>query len=84
LSVDHGAFVQGSGSVLGDSPAAKAGLQQGDIITRINNTDINADNPLSSVIAQFKPGETVTLTVIRGGKTTQLKATLGEAPSSSQ
>lgn len=84
LPVDHGAFVQGASSVQSDSPAAKAGLQQGDIITKINGKDINADTTLSSIVGQFKPGETVTLTVVRQGKTIELRATLGEAPQTIQ
>ncbi|MBI2797675.1 trypsin-like peptidase domain-containing protein [Candidatus Saccharibacteria bacterium] len=82
LPVENGAFVQGTGSVVGGSPAASAGLEQGDIITKINNTEINADNQLTSVVGKFKPGDTVTLTVVRQGKTITIKAKLGEAPSS--
>jgi serine protease Do len=82
LATDNGAFVQGASSVQADSPAARAGLQRGDIITKINGKEINANNPLSSIIGQFKPGDAVTLTIVRQGKTIELKATLGEAPNS--
>lgn len=83
LSVEEGALVYGSGNqlaVLPGSPAAKAGLQQGDIIIKFNGQTITEDNPLSGYIGKAKPGDTVTLTILRDGKQQELKVTLEESP----
>lgn len=66
--------------VITDSPAAKAGLQRGDIIIAVNETRLDAQNPLADVIAQFKPGDVVTLTIRRNDAEQKLKVTLGENP----
>jgi S1-C subfamily serine protease len=63
-----------------DSPAAKAGLKEGDIITQIEGTAIDPEHPLEAALTSYRPGQTVTLTVLRGGETLQLKVTLGTRP----
>ena len=64
-----------------NSPAAQAGLQQRDVITAIDDQPLKEESSLSRVINQHKPGDTVTLTVLRGGQTMEVKVTLGESPS---
>jgi S1-C subfamily serine protease len=64
-----------------NSPAAQAGLQQRDVITAIDGQSLKEESSLSRAINQHKPGDTVTLTVLRGGQTMDVKITLGEAPS---
>ena len=64
------------------SPAAKAGLQGGDIITAVNGTHVASVNQFVATIANYAPGDTVTLTVNRGGQTKTLKLTLGAQPAS--
>ena len=84
LSVTSGAFLKGGSStsaILSGSPAQKAGLQEGDIIVKVNDTPIDSSHSLTQTLGQFKPGDTVTLTVVRQGKTTTIKATLAESPS---
>ncbi|MCL5411467.1 MAG: trypsin-like peptidase domain-containing protein [Patescibacteria group bacterium] len=73
----EGAFIQ---RVVPDGPADKAGVKAGDIITKIGDTKINSDNPLSKVILKNKVNDTVNLEVWRDGQTQTLKATLTEAP----
>ena len=51
------------------SPAAKAGLQAGDLITAVNGTTVTSVNQFVAAIANYAPGETVTLTVKRSGET---------------
>ncbi len=85
LDQKRGAFIApseetGQPSILPDSPAQKAGLQEGDIITRVNDTPINEDNSLVSVLGRFAVGDTVTLTVVRDGNEMSLQATLEETP----
>lgn len=62
------------------SPAAQAGLQPRDIITQINGKPINSESALSQILSQLRPGDTITLTVVRGTQTLQAQATLTEAP----
>ncbi|MBV9363075.1 MAG: trypsin-like peptidase domain-containing protein [Solirubrobacterales bacterium] len=64
------------------SPAAKAGLQGGDIITAVNGTHVASVNQFVATIANYAPGDSVTLTVNRGGQTKTLKLTLGAQPAS--
>ena len=66
--------------VLEGTPAAEAGLQEGDIITGIDDTDIESMIQLSSEIQRRTPGETVTLDIVRDGETMQLEVTLTERP----
>lgn len=85
LSVSKGAYIvpstDGTASVVAGSPAEKAGLKEKDIITKVNNVSIDDKTGLTSALSQFKVGNKVTLTVIRGGKTITLHATLEAAPS---
>jgi S1-C subfamily serine protease len=64
------------------SPADRAGLQQNDVIAAINGQAIDQDHPLVSVLFTHKPGETVTLTVLRNGQSSQIKLTLATHPTS--
>ncbi len=86
LSVNRGAYIapsqDGQPSVVPGSPADKAGLQEKDIITKVNNTALDSRTDLTSAISQYQPGDTVSLTVIRGGKTIHISITLGKAPAS--
>jgi putative serine protease PepD len=61
-------------------PAAKAGLQPGDLITAVNGKKITSVNDFVGTIATYSPGDTVTLTVKRGGETKSVKLTLGAQP----
>jgi serine protease Do len=81
LKVKNGAYLNsssGASAVVAGSPAEKAGLRDGDIIVKVDNTPIDQTHPLSSVLGSFAPGDTVTITVNRDGKEEQLKATLAE------
>jgi serine protease Do len=86
LSVKRGAYIapatEGQDSVIDGSPAAKAGLKEKDIITKVNGTEIDEKTSLTSALNKYKVGDTVTLTVVRDGKTIQVKATLEAAPQS--
>ena len=79
------------------TPAAKAGLKGGtaqlslqgqtyevggDIITAIDGTSVGSMDQLASIIATHKPGDVVTLTIVRQSVTQQLKVTLAARPAS--
>ncbi|QHC26467.1 S1C family serine protease [Streptomyces sp. GS7] len=68
----------GSDSVTPNGPAAKAGLQPGDTITKLDSTIIDSGPTLISEIWQHKPGDHVTLTYKRGGKEHTAQVTLGQ------
>lgn len=78
LGVSQGAYVysENGSAVVSGSPADKAGLQKGDVITKVNDDTVGQSAGLSTLLAQYTPGTTVTLTVVRDGKTLDLKATL--------
>jgi putative serine protease PepD len=67
--------------VTSGGPGAKAGLQAGDVITAVNSTPITDVNKFIGTIAGYRPGDTVTLTVHRGGEVKKLRLTLGVQPS---
>ncbi len=78
LTADRGAVVA---SVQDGSPADRAGLSEGDVITAINGTSIRTSDVLHNMIAMYKPGTTIELDVARkAGGRVQIKAKLGEAP----
>ena len=76
LPVQWGAYVT---RVADGSPASQAGLQQGDIITKVGDVAIDRDHSYLNTLYTYKPGDKVTLTVVRNGQTLRLEVTLGEA-----
>lgn len=68
----------GTPSVTPNGPAAKAGLKAGDVITKFNDTVIDSGPTLIGEIWTRKPGEKVTLTYERDGKTATAEVTLGQ------
>jgi len=74
----QGALVQ---MVQPGSPAAKAGINQGDIITQIGGKDVVGESDLAEQLDKHKPGDKVTLTVARNGSTQKMDVTLGAATS---
>jgi putative serine protease PepD len=72
----------GSSPIVAGSPAAKAGLQAGDVITAVNGTAVTSVNQFVATIANYAPGRTVTLTVNRSGESKSIKLTLGAQPAS--
>jgi putative serine protease PepD len=63
--------------VIGGSAAAKAGLKSGDVIVSMAGTAITSMADLSSVIDEHKPGDTISVTFVRGGKQHTIDVTLG-------
>jgi serine protease Do len=68
------------GEVSADSPAAKAGLAQGDVITELNGARVDDSRELRLKISQLAPGSTVKLKVVRDGAARDLDIALGELP----
>ena len=59
-------------------PAAEAGLQAGDVITRVNGTEITGSSDLVSLVSASSIGDMLTMTVYRQGSTMELTVTVGE------
>ena len=93
MQTQGGALVE---AVSPDSPASKAGIRGGDqtvtvqgeqftiggdVIVKIDNTEIKTADDLIAYLGTKKPGDTVTVTVERDGKTQELTVTLAERPS---
>ena len=75
---------RGGGALIGDvtpnSPAAKAGIQRGDIITEMDGKTVNGPDDLSVRTSEMAPGTVVHLKVFRSGQTRDIEVTLGEYP----
>lgn len=82
LTTDEGAYLVSGGpdepAVAPDSPAARAGLREGDVVTAVNGKKLTRERPLQAVVARLRVGEAVVLTVIRDGKIVSLRAVLDE------
>ncbi len=76
LPAQWGVFVT---RVASGGPASQAGLQRGDIITKIGDVTLDETHSYTNTLFTFKPGDQVALEIIRGGKTMQVQVTLGEA-----
>jgi S1-C subfamily serine protease len=74
---DNGNPISG---VKAGTPAANAGVKDGDIIVSIDGKVIDEEHPLDATLAQFSPGDTVTVVVLRDGKDVTLKVTLATRP----
>ncbi len=66
------------GSVIDDSPAQKAGLKKGDIITAFDGKEVKDLKQYSGILKTYKPGDKVTVTIVRNGKKSDIPLVLGE------
>lgn len=77
LSVQWGIYITDLGQ---GSPAAKAGLKRGDIITSLGGVALDETHPFINTLLQFQPGQQLQLSVNRNGQALDLNVTLGERP----
>jgi putative serine protease PepD len=84
LGVQLGDATSGAGASIGQvtagGPAADAGLKSGDVVTAIDGRNISGADTLVAAVDGHKPADQVTLTVRRGGDTSQIKVKLGTRP----
>ncbi|MGE5589304.1 MAG: S1C family serine protease [Bacillota bacterium] len=66
------------------SPADKAGLTRGDVILKIDNTEIHASKDVAAAMMARKPGDKVTIGIDRNGQSLTLQAVLGQPPANPQ
>jgi S1-C subfamily serine protease len=69
------------GEVVSGSPADQAGVQVQDVITAVDDQSLVGESDFARIVGQHRPGDTITLTVLRGSQQLSLQVTLGEAPS---
>jgi len=77
LPMNSGALVQ---TVESGSGAEEAGVRENDVITALGDAKITSYGDLFGALRDYRPGDTVRLTVIRGGEERTLDVTLGEQP----
>ncbi|MCI0583518.1 MAG: PDZ domain-containing protein [Chloroflexi bacterium] len=88
LAVDQGALVGPATNAAGEtlpaiaegSPAEAAGIQDGDIVIRIEDQVVDTEHPLDAILTSFAPGQVVRMTVLRGPTELVLNVTLGTRP----
>ena len=81
LPKDNGEIVR---SVVDGGPAARGGLQQGDVILRVNGKPVTPEETVSFLIANTPVGSRVPLDIIRGGRRQTLNVVVGERPTDEQ
>jgi serine protease Do len=81
LPKDQGEIVR---SIVPGEAAARAGLQQGDVIVRVNRQDVNPDQTVSYLIANTPVGSRVPVEIIRDGRRQSLTVTVGQRPTEEQ
>lgn len=79
VQFDRGVYVD---AVLPGSPAARAGLASSDVIVQIGKYRVDDIGSLQVAIREHRVGETVSIQVVRAGRTTTIQVTLGELPAS--
>ncbi len=67
-----------------DGPAAKAGVEAGDVITTANGQSVKDAHELARIIGSFAPGSTVKLDMLRKGQSKVVSLTLGQLPNAQQ
>lgn len=80
LDVSKGALVKSKkgNAIIYGSPAQKAGLKDGDIITKIDGVEVSKNSSISSLIGEKSVGDTVEISYIRDGRERYTRATLEE------
>lgn len=78
LPKNRGEFIQ---SVEPSAGAAKAGIQAGDVVVRVDGKDVTPEQTLSFIVANTTPGKTVPIELVRNGKRMTVNAVVGKRPS---
>jgi C-terminal processing protease CtpA/Prc len=77
LGSEEGVLVAG---VVEDSPAEEAGLEEEDLVTEFDGTQVNSSSQLTKLVKKHSPGDEITLKLVRDGKTKTFTVVLGKQP----
>lgn len=77
MKMPHGALVS---KVLPDSPASKAGIEAGDVITKFDGKDIATSSDLPPMVGTTRVGQKIQVELIRGGSKRSVVITIGQLP----
>lgn len=82
LEVRNGAYIyaENGQSVVPGGPAARAGIRNKDIITKINGVEVGEKGSVGSLTAEYKAGDKIKVTILRGGQEQELTVELGSYP----
>ncbi len=85
LDINRGAWVPsatiiGRDPIVADGPADKAGIKQGDVVTKVDGITVDQSNSLTSIISRDRVGQKVTLTILRNDKIVSVTVALEAAP----
>ncbi len=83
LSVTQGAYIisdDNGPAIVPDSPAAKSGLKEKDIIIKVDNVDVNKQHGLATLIGKHQVGDKIRITFLRGSETKELEVSLEAVP----
>jgi len=81
LPKDSGEIVR---TIVPTGPGARGGLQQGDVIIRVNGQPVSPEQTVSFLIANTPVGSRVPIEIVRGGRHQMLTITVGERPTEEQ
>jgi serine protease Do len=80
LSVKSGAYVTSpegaKPAIVAGSPADRAGIKEKDVITKVNGVDVGKAGDVASLVGEYAPGDTIELSVLRGGVAQTIRVTL--------
>ncbi|HEU4929775.1 MAG TPA: PDZ domain-containing protein, partial [Candidatus Krumholzibacteria bacterium] len=79
MDVTKGVLVSG---VQDDSPAAAAGVEEGDVVVSFGGKDVDSPEDLSAAVRAYQPGSQAKMEVVRDGKTKSITLTVGDRPES--
>ena len=81
LPVNQGAYISTEdgrqSAIAAGGPADKAGIKNGDIITKVGKIEVGRAGSISTLVGEYKAGDTIQLTVLRNGKEQVINVTLG-------
>ncbi|KNF07594.1 serine protease Do-like HtrA [Gottschalkia purinilytica] len=81
VNIDKGSYIL---QIVPNSPAAKSGLQPGDVVVSIDDKKIESQRGLKKLLYSYKPGDKVKIGIVRNGKKIEKNLTLEAAPSNGQ
>jgi putative serine protease PepD len=84
IGISSGEAATGTGALVGAvtdaSPAARAGIREGDVVTKVDDSAIAGPDDIADAVGDHAPGDRVTVVLVRGGQSQSVQLTLGTRP----